>query len=117
MWIDWILWSCSNASDINGLQGCECNIMDACDPQGNSQPNWDQHLPSGVNKFGYVVQGAQNLAYLCEDGTVAILFDGNSKIPLYSATVMTGNSYQPALVPDRIIFEIAPKLTEDINKN
>lgn len=81
----WIPWSCSN----NGLQGCECNIMDACDAQGNPKPNWDEHLPLGVDKFGYVVQGAQNLAYLCEDGTIAILFDGNAKIPLYSAIVMT----------------------------
>ena len=81
----WIPWSCSN----NGLHGCECNIMDGCDAQGNPKPNWDEHLPLGVDKFGYVVQGAQNLAYLCEDGTIAILFDGNAKIPLYSAIVMT----------------------------
>ena len=83
----WNLWPCSNA---NSLQGCECNIMDACDAQGKPKPNWAQYLPSGVDKFGYVVQRAQNLAYLCEGGTVTILFDGNSRIPLYSATVMTG---------------------------
>ncbi|KAL9984945.1 hypothetical protein ACROYT_G007292, partial [Oculina patagonica] len=81
------LWTCSNA--INGLHGCECNIIDACDAQGNPKPNWAQYLPSGVDKFGYVVQ-VQNLAYLCEDRTVAILFDRNSRIPLYSATVITG---------------------------
>ena len=64
--------------------------MDACDAQGNPRNNWVQYLPSGVVKFGYVVQGAQNLAYLCEDSTVAILYDRNARIPLYSATVMTG---------------------------
>ncbi|XP_078357424.1 uncharacterized protein LOC144642334 [Oculina patagonica] len=84
----WNLWSCSNA--INELHGCECNIMDACDAQGNPKSNWAQYLPSGVNNFGYVVQGAQKLAYLCENRTVAILFDRNSRIPLYAATVMTG---------------------------
>lgn len=74
------LWPCSNASD---LQGCECNIMNACDEHGKPQPNV------------YVVQ-VQNLAYLCEDGTVAILFDCNSQIPLYAATVLTGEQFSAA---------------------
>ena len=43
-----------------------------------------------MNEFGYVVDGKQNLPYLCEDGAVVTLFDGNAQIPLYSATVMTG---------------------------
>ena len=57
--------------------------MDACNAQGNPRPNWDQYMPSGVVKFGYFVQGVQNLAYLCEDLAVATLFDSNSRIPLY----------------------------------
>lgn len=86
------LWPCSN---VSGLQGCECNIMNACDEHGKPQPNVAQYLPTGVEQFGYVVQ-VQNLAYLCEDGTVAILFDCNSQIPLYAATVMTGEQLSAA---------------------
>ena len=45
--------------------------MNACDEHGKPQPNLAQYLPTGVEQFGYVVQ-VQNLAYLCEGGTVAI---------------------------------------------
>ena len=92
-------WSCLNANDINGFNGCQCNFMDACNAQGNPWPNWDQYLPSGVDKFGYFVQGAQNLAYLCEDLAVATLFDSNSRIQLYSATVMTGQQLSASSEP------------------
>ncbi|KAL9984951.1 hypothetical protein ACROYT_G007298, partial [Oculina patagonica] len=92
----WNLWSCSNA---NGLSGCECNIMDACDAQRNPKPNWAQYVPSGIDKFGFFVQGAQNLAYLCEDRTVAILFDCNSRIPLFAATVITGQQLLGSSIP------------------
>lgn len=74
----------------NGFHGCECNIMDACDMQGHPRSNWDQYVPAGLEQFGYV-QKVQKLEYMCEDGTVAILYDSNSQIPLYAATRMTGD--------------------------
>ena len=80
-------WVCT-ANDI--LLGCQCNIANACDPQGKPRDNWAQYLPQGVGRFGYAVGSKQNLAYVCEGHAVATLFDCNSKIPLYSATVMTG---------------------------
>ncbi len=82
----WILWTCSN---VNGFR-CECNIIDACDAQGNPRPNPAQYLPSGVDNFGFAPQGRRNVMLLCEGDTVLILYDLNSRIPLYSATVMTG---------------------------
>ena len=101
------LWPCSNAND---LQGCECNIMNACDEHGKPQPNLAQYLPTGVEQFGYVVQ-VQNLAYLCEDGTVTILFDCNSQIPLYAATVMTGEQLSAASAGERPKrFRVSAKL-------
>ena len=81
-------WVCI-ANDA-GLLGCQCNIANACDPQGKPRDNWTQYLPQGVEQFGYAVGAGPNLAYACEDNTIAILFDRNSQIPLYSATVMTG---------------------------
>ena len=62
-------------------------LWTACDAQGKPRPNWPEYLPSDVNRFG---GQEHNLAYLCEDSTVAILFDRNARIPLYAATVMTG---------------------------
>lgn len=84
------LWPCSNANGIKGLQGCECNIMDACDEHGNRRANWADYLPENVEQFG-LVEGVQNLAYLCERNAVAILYGCNSRIPLYAATKITGD--------------------------
>ena len=79
----------SYAIDTNDLKGCECNILGACDANGNRKQDWNKYLPLGVDKFGYVVQNVQNLRYVCEDPeSPAILFDNNSKIPLYCAIVM-----------------------------
>ena len=47
------------------------------------------YAPSGIEQFGYRKGGRSNLAYLCEGGTVAILYDCNARIPLYATTVMT----------------------------
>lgn len=73
----------------NGFIGCECNFMGACDVNGKLNPGWTDCTPSGLQQFGRFVQGGkQNLAYLCEYGTVAILYDCENRGPLYAATVM-----------------------------
>ena len=77
----------------DGFIGCECNIMRACDANGKPQPGLDDKLtgyaPSGLQQFGRFAQGGkQNLAYLCEQGVVAILYDSENRAPLYAATVM-----------------------------
>lgn len=45
--------SCSSTND---LQGCECNIMNACDEHGKPEPTSAHYLPAGLEKFGYAVQ-------------------------------------------------------------
>ena len=76
------------------FKDCECNILGACNVDGNvnqdNNPTLDGYAPSGIEQFGYVKGGVSNLAYLCEGGTVAILYDCNARIPLYATTVMTG---------------------------
>ena len=65
--------------------------MEACDAQGNPNPNLAQYLPTGVDQLGLVEQGQRNLAYLCEGGdAVGILYDCNNRVPLYAATVING---------------------------
>ena len=81
--------SCS-ATGKNGIDTCVCNIMDACDEHGNARSNWNGYLPENVEQFG-LVEGVRNLAYLCERDAVAILYDCNSRIPLYAATKITGD--------------------------
>ena len=80
----------------SGFGGCECNILGACDINGNKVQGLDNKMtgyaPIGIEQFAYATkQGAPNpnLAYLCEGNTVAILYDCNARIPLYAATVMT----------------------------
>lgn len=75
---------------INGIAGCQCNLMEACDEDGKPKSTWAQYLPTGVDQFGLVDGGHQNLAYLCEVGAVAILYDCHNRIPLFAATVITG---------------------------
>ena len=82
----------------SGFKGCECNIMGACTTAGTPKPGLNDELtgysPNNIDQFRYVKNArnlAGNLAYLCEDNTVAILYDCNARIPLYAATVMTGN--------------------------
>lgn len=77
-----------STTGINGIAGCECNFMGACDAFGNPKLNWAQYLPKAVDLYGFAEGGQKNLAYLCEGKAVAILYDCNSKIPLYSATVL-----------------------------
>ena len=77
---------------IRGISGCECMFLGACDVHGAQKAglNIADHLPSGLELFGYALP-ARNLAYLCEGGSVGILYDCNSRIPLYAATVIHGS--------------------------
>lgn len=75
--------SASDTLRVSDLKGCECNFANSCSNQGKSLENY---LPQGVDEFGKPVK---HLFYLCEEETVATLFDCNSKIPLYSAAVIT----------------------------
>ena len=62
--------------------------MEACDTQGNPNPNLAKYLPTGVDQLE---QGKRDLAYLCEGGdAVGILYDCHNRIPLYAATVIYG---------------------------
>lgn len=78
---------------IGNFAGCECNIMGTCNAQRDPVPRLDYKLtgysPTGVEQFGrFIARDKQNLAYLCNDGVVAILYDCENRIPLYSATMM-----------------------------
>ena len=76
----------------SGFSGCECNILGACDIQGNRVTRLDNeftgYAPMGIRQFQY---GQENLAFLCEGKTTTIMYDCNERLPLYSATMMTGN--------------------------
>ena len=79
------------SSGFNGK--CQCKILGACDAHGNPVPNLDKKLtnyaPSGMEQFAYARKNnGPAVAYVCEGGEIAILFDCNAMIPLYSATVM-----------------------------
>lgn len=85
---------------IRGLAGCECKFIGACNVHETHRAglNIADHLPKGLELYGYreSVLIDRNLAYLCEGKTVAILFDCNSRIPLYAATVITGSQLNSA---------------------
>jgi hypothetical protein len=86
-----------SSSGTNGLSGCECLFLGACDVRGKPKDSLDitDHLPSGLEPFGYP-STASNLAYLCEGRTVGILYDCNNRIPLYAATVIRGSQLSGA---------------------
>jgi len=69
--------------------------MGACNAQSDPVSCSDYKLtgcsPTGVEQFGrFIARGKQNLAYLCNDDVVAILYDCENRIPLYSATMING---------------------------
>ena len=79
----------------NCFGGCACNILGACDSNGNLKPGinprtLDSYAPSGLESFSEGDGLKRNLAYLCEGGTVAIIYDCNKRIALYAATTMEG---------------------------
>lgn len=80
----------------SGFGGCQCNILGACGVhiQNTSDLNTKTligYAPSGLEIFSNDGSQKQNLAYLCEGNTVAILYDCNKRIPLYAATMMSGD--------------------------
>ena len=83
----------SQTCDSSGFRGCECNILGACDIKGNKVYGLDNkftgYAPKGIQQFhsGFL---RENLAYLCEGQTTTIMYDCDERIPLYSATMMTG---------------------------
>ena len=80
-----------SATGTNGIAACQCNFMEACDAQGNPNPNLAQYLPTGVDQLGLVEQGQRNLAYLCE-GSDAVV--GSVKLlGLNIASDLTWNSH------------------------
>ena len=108
----------------NGSFGCECNIMGACDANGNPKPGLDHYnltgyAPSGLQQFGrFVRRDKQNLAYLCEDGVVAILYDCENRVPLYAATVMNGNQLNAGYKrPRSDQFRLSENLEENYQPN
>ena len=90
------------------FNGCECNIMGACDAQGKPLPNLDFKLtdysPVGLEQFGRFVHNKQNLAYLCENAAVTILYDCGNRTPLYAATVMNKQQLNARYVRPKITF-------------
>jgi len=84
---------------IRGLAGCKCTFSGACNVYETHSPglNISHHLPKGLKLYSYRESSLidRNLAYLCEGETVAILFDCNSRIPLYTATVIGSQEGTP----------------------
>lgn len=99
-----------NTTVKNGIDTCVCNIMDACDEHGKKRANWANYLPENVEQFGQ--ERGRNLAYLCEGGTVAILYDCNSRIPLYAATKITGVQLSNKPIPRPNGFRLSDELDE-----
>lgn len=101
-------------SSTSGFTGCECNILRACDEHGKPLPGLDKKLtgysPSGLEQFGSFVQQKQNLAYLCESGAVAILFDCENRTPLYAATVMNKRQLNAGYMRPNIQFKQSSSL-------
>ena len=82
----------------SGFAGCECMFVGGCDWGGEpnvdstENPHLDGFAPANIEQFAYEKSsGVQNLGWICEGETVAILYDCNARIPLYSATVIEGN--------------------------
>lgn len=92
--------TCSTLGTTAVLAGCECNFLGACDTNGQKKIglNIEDHLPKGLEMYGYVENAfsVRNLAYLCEENTVAILYDCNSRIPLFSAIAINGRQLNGA---------------------
>ena len=84
----------------SGFSGCTCNFAGACDMRTNTQPTLDAKkdlrtmkgfAPSNVTCVALKGPTNGNVGEICESGTVAILYDFDAHVPLYSATVMKGS--------------------------
>ena len=84
-----------------GFRGCECNILGACNlhkmPVSGLNDKLTGYAPNGMEQFQYSTpENPSNLAYLCEGGSISILYDCNAKVALYAATVITGDELKRA---------------------
>ena len=90
---------------IRRLAGCECKFVEACDVHETHRPAFkiSYLLPKGLQLYGYCKSASSsiNLAHLCEGQRIAILFDCNSRISLFAATVITGSQ----LINGRVLRE------------
>ena len=112
-----------STTGTNGIAACQCNFMEACDAQGNPNPNLAKYLPTGVDQLGLAEKGQRDLAYLCEGGdAVGILYDCHNRIPLYATTVIYGAQLlgvnrglkrRPRFSESRQIFEIFQQREKD----
>ena len=87
----------SQMCKTRGFAGCECAFVGGCNSNGQlhtktiSNSKLDGFAPKNIEQFAYAKGGRANLGWVCEHGTVAILYDCNARIPLYAATVIEGN--------------------------
>ena len=106
----------------SGFGGCACNILGACDSNGNLKPGinprtLDNYAPSGLEIFSYGDGLQTNLAYLCEGGTVAIMYDCNKRIALYAATMMEGAQLNGGNINRPSNFRPSPSLHPYFQQN
>ena len=91
--------------------------MGACSLDDKPLPRLDgllsKYAPTGVNQFAQKKNGKKALAYLCEGETVAILYDCNARIPLYAATVMTGDQVNDGYKRKAYDFRVSPNLEKE----
>ena len=94
-----------------------------CNAQRHPVPGLDHKLtgysPTGVEQFGGFIEGTdkQNLAYLCNDGAVAVLYDCVNRIPLYSATMMDEQQLNAAYQRPDVGFKQSSLLEPDFQAN
>ena len=90
---------------IRSLAGCHCKFVKACDVHKTHRPAFkiSYYLPKGLQLYSFRRSAStnRNLTHLCKGQRVAILFDCNSCMQLYAATVVTGSQ----LVDRRVLRE------------
>ena len=102
-----------------GFGGCECNILGACGMHVKPTDPFpiktlQQYAPVGLEIFSAGDGLKQNLAYLCEGDTVAIMYDCNKRIPLYAGTMMEG--WQLNAAYDRPDITFKPSNDQSLNQ-
>ena len=111
-----------NICPIGNFTGCECNIMGACNARRDPVSGLDYKLtgcsPTGVEQFGrFIARDKQNLAYLCHDDVVAILYDCENRIPLYAATMMDDRQLKAAYQRPSVGFKQSSFPERDFQAN
>ena len=90
---------------LRSFAGHECKSVKACDVCKTHRPAFQisYHLPKGFQLYDYRKSTLtnRNLAHLCEDQRVAILFECKSRISRYAATVIRGSQ----LVDGKVLRE------------